>query len=110
MGKIPKLTAASHLLQYCGRKRHGVLSRLHGSEQHAGLAVGGFRIQAARITIGSMTPSGSWLLTLAALPCLAAVTDQQCTDLLQHALSASNPETRKMAVARYISVVNGSGE
>ena len=45
-----------------------------------------------------MTSSSSWLLTLAALPCLAAVTDQQCTDLLQHALSASNPETRKMAV------------
>jgi HEAT repeat protein len=37
-------------------------------------------------------------LTLAALPCFAAVTDKQCTDLLQHALSASNPETRKMAV------------
>jgi HEAT repeat protein len=45
-----------------------------------------------------MTPSGSWLLTLAALPCFAAATDQQCTDLLQHALSAGNPETRKMAV------------
>jgi HEAT repeat protein len=45
-----------------------------------------------------MTPSGSWLLTLAALPCLAAVTDQQCTDLLRHALSASNPDTRKTAV------------
>jgi HEAT repeat protein len=38
------------------------------------------------------------VLTLAALPCLAAVTDKQCTDLLQHALSASNPDTRKMAV------------
>lgn len=35
---------------------------------------------------------------LFALPALAAVTDQQCTDLLQHALSASNPETRKMGV------------
>ncbi len=40
------------------------------------------------------------------LPCLlalcptslAAVTDRQCTELLQHALTASNPETRKTAV------------
>jgi HEAT repeat protein len=31
-------------------------------------------------------------------PSLAAVTDQQCTDALQHALSAGNPDTRKMAV------------
>src|SRR5215472_13032004 len=45
-----------------------------------------------------MSLSGFCLLTLAALPCLAAVTDNQCTDLLQHALSASNPDTRKMAV------------
>jgi HEAT repeat protein len=45
-----------------------------------------------------MTPSGSWLLILVALPCIAAVTDKQCTDLLQHALSASNPDTRKTAV------------
>jgi HEAT repeat protein len=45
-----------------------------------------------------MSPSGLCLLTLAALPCLAAVTDKQCTDLLQHALSASNPDTRKTAV------------
>ena len=47
----------------CRRKCHGVLPRLRGSNQRAGLAVGGFRIQAARITIGSMTPSASWLLT-----------------------------------------------
>jgi HEAT repeat protein len=39
-----------------------------------------------------------WLLALSAAPGLAAVTDQQCTDLLQHALTASNPETRKIAV------------
>lgn len=45
-----------------------------------------------------MTPSGSWLLILVALPCIAAVTDKQCTDLLEHALSASNPDTRKTAV------------
>lgn len=45
-----------------------------------------------------MSHFGLRLLTLAALPCVAAVTDKQCTDLLQHALSASNPETRKMAV------------
>jgi len=44
-----------------------------------------------------MTKSLVWLLTLSA-PCLAAVTDQQCIDLLQHALIASNPETRNMAV------------
>ena len=31
-------------------------------------------------------------------PTLAAVTDQQCTDALQHALAAGNPDTRKMAV------------
>jgi len=29
---------------------------------------------------------------------MAVVTDQQCIDLLQHSLTASNPETRKMAV------------
>jgi HEAT repeat protein len=46
----------------------------------------------------SMTKSLVWVLTLAAAPGMAAVTDQQCTDLLQHALIASNPETRKMAV------------
>jgi HEAT repeat protein len=46
-----------------------------------------------------MTKRLLWLLTLsAAAPCLAAVTDQQCIDLLQHALTAGNPETRKMAV------------
>jgi HEAT repeat protein len=39
-----------------------------------------------------------FLLALAALPSFATVTDQQCTDLLKHALSASNPDTRKMAV------------
>ncbi len=56
-----------------------------------------------------MTPSGSWLLTLAALPCIAAVTDKQCTDLLQHALIASNPETRKMAVvALSLAAENGA--
>jgi HEAT repeat protein len=45
-----------------------------------------------------MTKPLVWLLTLSAAPVLAAVTDQQCTDLLQHALIASNPETRKIAV------------
>jgi HEAT repeat protein len=45
-----------------------------------------------------MTKHLVWLLTLAAAPLPAAVTDQQCTDLLQHSLTASNPETRKMAV------------
>jgi hypothetical protein len=45
-----------------------------------------------------MTKLLVWLLTLSAMPCLAAVTDQQCIDLLQHALTAGNPETRKMAV------------
>lgn len=45
-----------------------------------------------------MTKPLVWLLTLSAAPVLAAVTDQQCTDLLQHALNASNPETRKIAV------------
>ena len=45
-----------------------------------------------------MTKHLVWLLTLTAAPGLAAVTDQQCTDLLQHSLTASNPETRKMAV------------
>jgi HEAT repeat protein len=45
-----------------------------------------------------MSPSGLCLLTLAALPGLAAVTDKQCTDLLQHALNSGNPDTRKTAV------------
>jgi HEAT repeat protein len=45
-----------------------------------------------------MTKPLAWLLTLLAAPCAAAVTDQQCTDLLKQALAASNPETRKMAV------------
>ncbi|MGA3241580.1 MAG: HEAT repeat domain-containing protein [Bryobacteraceae bacterium] len=45
-----------------------------------------------------MTKPLVWLLTLSAAPGLAAITDQQCTDLLQHALTANNPETRKMAV------------
>jgi HEAT repeat protein len=45
-----------------------------------------------------MTKAIVWLLTLSAAPGLAAITDQQCTDLLQHALTASNPETRKIAV------------
>ena len=45
-----------------------------------------------------MTRPGLFFLAIAALPCLAAVTDQQCTDLLQHALSSGNPDTRKTAV------------
>ncbi len=45
-----------------------------------------------------MTKLLVWLLTLSAATCLAAVTDQQCTDLLQRALTANNPETRKVAV------------
>jgi len=43
-----------------------------------------------------MTKPLVWLLTLSAAPGLAAVTDRQCTDVLQHALTASNPETRKL--------------
>jgi HEAT repeat protein len=46
-----------------------------------------------------MTKPLVWLLALSAAPGLAAVTDRQCTDILQHALTASNPETRKIAVA-----------
>jgi HEAT repeat protein len=46
-----------------------------------------------------MTKLPVWLLTLSAVPCLAAISDKQCTDLLQQALTASNPETRKIAVA-----------
>jgi len=45
-----------------------------------------------------MTKPLLWLLTLMAAPCVGAVTDQQCTDLLKQALAANNPETRKMAV------------
>jgi HEAT repeat protein len=45
-----------------------------------------------------MTKPIVWLLTLLAAPCAAAVTDQQCTDLLKQALIAGNPETRKIAV------------
>jgi HEAT repeat protein len=48
------------------------------------------------------------LLTLAAAPCLAAVSDRQCTDLLQHGLTANNPETRKIAVvALSLAATNG---
>ena len=83
-----------------GGRKHlaGILPRFCWRKQRAGLAVDGYRSPAGRITIGSMSPSGLCLLTLAALPCLAAVTDKQCTDLLQHALNASNPDTRKTAV------------
>lgn len=45
-----------------------------------------------------MTRHISLFLTIAAWPSLAAVTDQQCIDLLRHALNAGNPETRDMAV------------
>jgi HEAT repeat protein len=45
-----------------------------------------------------MTTKAVLLSALLAQSGFAAVTDQQCTDLLHHALSASNPETRKMAV------------
>jgi HEAT repeat protein len=45
-----------------------------------------------------MTKLIVWLLALSVSPAAAAVTDQQCIDLLQHALTASNPETRRMAV------------
>jgi HEAT repeat protein len=55
-----------------------------------------------------MTKPLVWLLTLAAAPGLAAVTDRQCTDLLQHALTANNPETRKIAVvALSLAAANG---
>jgi HEAT repeat protein len=45
-----------------------------------------------------MSRPGLWLSIVSALPCVAAVTDQQCTEALQHALGSSNPDTRKMAV------------
>jgi HEAT repeat protein len=55
-----------------------------------------------------MTRPLAWLLTLLAAPCVAAVTDQQCTDLLKQALVASNPETRKIAVvALSLAATNG---
>jgi HEAT repeat protein len=55
-----------------------------------------------------MTKPLAWLLTLLAAPCVAAVTDQQCTDLLKQALVASNPETRKIAVvALSLAATNG---
>jgi HEAT repeat protein len=55
-----------------------------------------------------MTKLPVWLLTLLAAPCVAAVTDQQCTDLLKQALVASNPETRKTAVvALSLAATNG---
>jgi HEAT repeat protein len=40
----------------------------------------------------------TWLLTLAAAPSFAAVTNQQCLDLLHRAFTSSNPDTRKTAV------------
>lgn len=43
-----------------------------------------------------------------ALPALSTVTDQQCTDLLQHALSSSNPDTRKQGVVS-LSLAANSG-
>ena len=50
-----------------------------------------------------------WLSIVTAIPCLAAVTDQQCTEALQHALAAGNPDTRKMAVvALSLAAENGS--
>jgi HEAT repeat protein len=45
-----------------------------------------------------MTRPGLWILILAVAHCTAAVTDRQCTDLLQRALNSGNPDTRKMAV------------
>ena len=55
-----------------------------------------------------MTKPLAWLLILSAAPGRAAVTDRQCTDLLQHALTAGNPETRKMAVvALSLAATNG---
>src|SRR5579862_2689135 len=45
-----------------------------------------------------MTKSLLWLLILTAAPAFSVVTDQQCTDLLLHSLTAGNPETRKIAV------------
>ncbi len=45
-----------------------------------------------------MTRLALCFLGVALLPCFAAVTDRQCTEALQHALSSGNPETRKMAV------------
>lgn len=55
-----------------------------------------------------MTKLLVWLLTLIAAPCVAAVTDRQCTDLLKQALVANNPETRKIAVvALSLAATNG---
>lgn len=38
------------------------------------------------------------LMTIALAGCLAAATDAECTDILQKALTASNPDTRKQGV------------
>lgn len=48
------------------------------------------------------------LLAFFQLPSIAAVTDQQCTEALQHALSSGNPDTRKMAVVS-LSLAAGRG-
>lgn len=42
------------------------------------------------------------------VPALSTITDQQCTDILQHALSSSNPDTRKQGVVA-LSLAANSG-
>ena len=53
-----------------------------------------------------------WILVVSMAAALAApslaATDAQCTEILQHALNAGNPETRTQAVAA-LSLASGSG-
>jgi HEAT repeat protein len=53
-----------------------------------------------------------WILVVSMAAALAprgwAATDAQCSEILQHALDASNPETRQQAVAA-LSLASGSG-
>ena len=53
-----------------------------------------------------------WILIVsmaaASATCGLAATDAQCTEILQHALDASNPETRQQAVSA-LSLASGSG-
>ena len=53
-----------------------------------------------------------WVLVVSMAAALAprgwAATDAQCTEILQHALDASNPETRQQAVSA-LSLASGSG-
>ena len=53
-----------------------------------------------------------WIVVASMAAALAApgwaATDAQCTEILQHALDAGNPETRQQAVAA-LSLASGSG-